>query len=39
MIHDDTRSMAELPAQEKHAISHRGIAARRAIEFLLADAG
>lgn len=39
IIHDDTRSMAELSAQEKHAISHRGIAARHAMEFLLAYAG
>ena len=39
IIHDDTRSMAELSAQEKRAISHRGIAARRAMEFLLAYAG
>ena len=39
IIHDDTRTMAELFAQEKHVIRHRGIAARRAMEFLLADTG
>jgi XTP/dITP diphosphohydrolase len=30
----DGRTMAELPAFEKHRISHRGIAGRRAAEFL-----
>jgi XTP/dITP diphosphohydrolase len=30
----DTRTMAELPAQEKHRVSHRGIAARKAVAFL-----
>jgi XTP/dITP diphosphohydrolase len=31
---DDDRTMAELSAEEKHAISHRGRAARRLAEFL-----
>jgi XTP/dITP diphosphohydrolase len=31
---DDPRTMAELSAQEKHAISHRGRAARALAEFL-----
>jgi len=31
---DDGRTMAELPAVEKHRISHRGVAGRRAAEFL-----
>jgi XTP/dITP diphosphohydrolase len=31
---DDDRTMAELGAEEKHAISHRGRAARRLAEYL-----
>jgi XTP/dITP diphosphohydrolase len=31
---DDDRTMAELSAEEKHAISHRGRAARRLAEYL-----
>ena len=31
---DDDRTMAELSAEEKHAISHRGRAARRLSEYL-----
>ena len=31
---DDPRTMAELTAEEKHAISHRGRAARALAEFL-----
>jgi XTP/dITP diphosphohydrolase len=31
---DDERTMAELSAEEKHAISHRGRAARRLAEYL-----
>lgn len=31
---DGGRTMAELPAEAKHRISHRGMAARRAAEFL-----
>ncbi len=33
-VTDDGRTMAELPAEAKHRISHRGAAARRAAEFL-----
>ncbi len=32
---DDGRTMAQLSSTEKHRISHRGIAGRRAAEFLL----
>jgi XTP/dITP diphosphohydrolase len=32
----DTRHLAELPAEEKHRVSHRGIAARQVIAFLRA---
>jgi XTP/dITP diphosphohydrolase len=31
---DETRTMAELPSPEKHLISHRGIAARNAMQHL-----
>ena len=31
---DDDRTMAELSAEEKHAISHRGRAARQLAEYL-----
>ncbi len=34
VVGGDGRMMAELSASEKHRISHRGIAARRAAEFL-----
>ena len=34
LLASDTRTMAELPAQEKHRVSHRGIAARKAVAFL-----
>jgi XTP/dITP diphosphohydrolase len=34
LLAGDTRTMAELPAQEKHRVSHRGIAARKAVAFL-----
>lgn len=30
----DTRTLAELPAQEKHRVSHRGVAARKAMAFV-----
>ncbi len=33
-VTDDGRTMAELPAEAKHRISHRGVAARQAAEFL-----
>lgn len=33
-VTDDGRTMAELPAEAKHRISHRGAAARQAAEFL-----
>lgn len=33
-VTDDGRTMAELPAEAKHRVSHRGVAARRAAEFL-----
>ena len=36
---DDGRTMAELPAFEKHRISHRGMAGRRAAEFLRQPGG
>jgi XTP/dITP diphosphohydrolase len=36
---DDDRTMAELSAGEKHAISHRGRAARRLAEYLSRRAG
>jgi XTP/dITP diphosphohydrolase len=36
---DDDRTMAELSAEEKHAISHRGRAARRLAEYLSRRAG
>jgi XTP/dITP diphosphohydrolase len=35
----DTRTLAEFSAQEKHRISHRGVAARKAIAFLMEGAG
>jgi XTP/dITP diphosphohydrolase len=35
---DDERTMAELTPAEKHAISHRGLAARRLAAFLEAEA-
>ena len=34
MLPSDTRSLAEYAAAEKHRISHRGVAARKAIAFL-----
>jgi XTP/dITP diphosphohydrolase len=34
---DDPRTMAELTAEEKHAISHRGRAARALAEFLASE--
>ncbi len=33
-VTDDGRTMAELPPEAKHRISHRGVAARQAAEFL-----
>ncbi len=34
ILAEDTRTMAELSPQEKHRVSHRGIAARRAVACL-----
>lgn len=33
------RSMAELPSQEKHRVSHRGVAARKVAEFIAGARG
>jgi XTP/dITP diphosphohydrolase len=34
VLDGDTRTMAELPPEEKHRVSHRGIATRKAMHFL-----
>jgi XTP/dITP diphosphohydrolase len=38
MVAGDTRTMAELPAHEKHRVSHRGIATRKTLAYLSAQA-
>ena len=36
LVEDGERTMAELSAAEKHRVSHRGVAARKVVEFLRA---